>query len=450
MNRSETDVALLAEYGVVGGLMAFPDLAVVIAEHGITAAHFTDTGMRDAFGAANALIEGDKPVDMLSVLDELRSRGHEPDIEALNAANGQVLTERSFRVAAATLASAHARRALVAALMRSADHAQTCSDAVEALDYAQAMLTHLQTGVGRKEPKAARELVKERTAYYDQLLRGEHKIDAMPTHIPALDRALNGGLQRGRLYILAARPSVGKSSFSIDVALKASGGGFPTLFLSLEMPAHEVIDRAVANLGRCSYEMLQTGKGASDDDWSGLASGMEILADRPFYVDDQGALTLQHIRAKAHAVKRRGLKLLVLDYLQLCSGAGEDNRNGEIETITKGLKALAKELDIAVIVLSQLNRKVDERPGNRPQLSDLRDSGAIEQDADCVLFLWRTSKEKDGEVGLSIDKNRQGRRAQIALEFDGDHQRWGESIVTLEQRLAKSTPKRESYRGGLD
>jgi replicative DNA helicase len=447
MNRDDLDAELMAELSVVGGLLMFPDLAIVIAENSLTAAHFTDLGLRAAFGSINALIEDGREVDALAVFDDMRGRGVDASLQQITEAQHAVASERTLHTAAKTLARAYERRALVHALTRALDNAQTCSIPVEAVDYAQSLLAQLQSGVGRKEPKSARDLLSERSAYYEQLLRGEHKVDAMPTHIPAIDKALNGGLQRGRLYILAARPSVGKSSFSIDVALRASGGGFPTLFLSLEMPAHEVIDRAVANLGKCSYEMLQTGKGASYDDWKGLGEGMDILTDRPLYIDDQGALTLQHIRAKAHAIKRRGLKLLVLDYLQLCSGAGEDNRNGEIETITKGLKALAKELDIAVVVLSQLNRKVDERPGNRPQLSDLRDSGAIEQDADCVLFLWRTSKERDNEIGLSIDKNRQGRRAQIALEFNGDHQKWGQSIVTLEERLARGKPVERSTRG---
>lgn len=449
MNSAETEVDadVVAEFATVGGLLNYPELvAVVIAERGLTAAHFQHPSMRAAFGAICALAEDAKQVDAIAVIDEMRSRGAEPDLQAITAATHHALTERSLHAAAQVLAKAHARRELVVALHRAMGHAQSASDPAEAIDHAQALLAKLQAGAGRTEPRSARELVAERTPYYDQLLRGEHKVDAMPTGIAALDKALNGGLQRGRVVIVAARPSVGKSSFALDLLLRVSAAGHPALFLSLEMPSSEVVDRAVANLGRCSYATIQTGQGTNDGDWPALVAGMETLSDRPLYVDDQGALTLAHIRAKAHALHRRGLKLLVLDYLQLCTGAGEDRRDLELSAITGGLKALAKELDIAVIVLSQLNREVEKRPGGRPQMSDLRDSGGIEQDADCVIFLWRTSKSDDSEIGLAIDKNRQGRRTQIAMAFDGDHQRWSQSTRSFADLL----PAQGQASRGLD
>ena len=444
---AKTDIDLVAEHACVGGLLNYPDhAALVIAEHGLGASHFTDAAMRAAFGAICALIEEGKPVDALAVFDELRVRGLKPDMAAITSAAHDALSVRSLHTASQVLARAHARRELLAALRQATEQAQSAADPAEAIDHAQSLLAKLQAGVGRAEPRSAREVLAVRAPYYERLLRGEHQVDAMPTHIPALDHALNGGLQRGRLIVVAARPAVGKSSFALDLALRAAADGHPALLLSLEMPASEVVDRAVANLGRCSYSTLQTGQGACDDDWSALVGGMDALSERPLFIDDQGALTLQHMRAKAHALHRHGLKLLVLDYLQLCSGAGEDRRDLELSAITGGLKALAKELDIAVIVLSQLNREVEKRPGSRPQMSDLRDSGGIEQDADCVIFLWRASKDDDSEVGLAIEKNRQGRRTQIAMAFDGDHQRWGQSTRSLADLL----PARRQASRGFD
>ena len=440
--RTETDVDLVAEHACVGGLLNYSDqAALVIAEHNLGAAHFTDAAMRAAFGAICALLEEGKQVDALAVFDELRARGLAPDMAAITSATHHAVSVRSLHTAAQMVEKAHARRELLAALRQATEQAQSAADPAEAIDQVQSLLAKLQAGVGRAEPRSARELLAARASHYEALLRGEHPVDdAMPTHIPALDHALNGGLQRGRLYILAARPSVGKSSFALDLALRVSADGHPALFLSLEMPASEVVDRCVASLGGCGYSTLQTGQGARDDDWSALVSGMDALSERPLFIDDQGALTMPAIRAKAYAVHLRGLRLLVVDYLQLARGAGEERRDLELSAITGGLKALAKELDIAVILLSQLNREVERRPGGRPQLSDLRDSGGIEQDADTVMFLWRAGTDDEAEIGLAIDKNRSGRRAQIAMTFDGDHQRWAQSTRSLADLLPARRP----------
>jgi len=169
--------------------------------------------------------------------------------------------------------------------------------------------------------------------------------------------------------------------------------------------------------------------------WGRASEAMDRLARLPFFIDDQGALTLRDIRAKAKSVK--GLKVLVLDYLQLCAGTRRDgNRNADIEEISRGLKALAKELGCAVLALSQLNRNVETRASKRPNLSDLRDSGAIEQDADVVMFLWPVRElEAEGRriVGLGIDKNRQGRTGEFGLDFYGDTQRWSQSTADIHQ-----------------
>ena len=177
-----------------------------------------------------------------------------------------------------------------------------------------------------------------------------------------------------------------------------------------------------------------------DDDWSRASDAMEKLAHLPYFVDDQPALTLREIRMKAKSIK--GLKVLILDYLQLCAGSRRDgNRNSEIEEISRGLKALAKELGIAIVALSQLNRDVERRASKRPTLSVLRDSGAIEQDADVVMFMWPVREfESEGRrvIGLGIDKNRQGRLGELGLDFFGDTQRWAESTADIRQSTQSS------------
>lgn len=448
MNRTED--RLQAEFALIGGLMCFADQALVIAEHNLTAEHFANPAMRAAFAAINALLEDGQEPEPVAVFGRIRDLGLDADLQSLTEAQHSVGSEASVRAAAKLLTQAKLRRDLEHTL-GDAFEAVRAGEPGDIIDRLQTALTDLQTETGRREPKTAAELADDRLAYYDQLLRGEHINSAMATHIPGLDRALNGGLEGGRLYILAARPSVGKSSFAEWIVLRLARDGHRGLFLSLEMPCKEVTDRAVSSLGEVSYELIQTGKvdgrPAPDDAWTKITDGLEVFRGLPLSVDDQAGLTLAHIRAKAFAVKRRGLKVLVLDYLQLCEGVG-DTRNAELEGLTKGLKKLAKELDIAVIVLSQLNREVDKRATGRPQLSDLRDSGAIEQDADVVMFLWRVQRDNQGEVGLAIEKNRQGRPGQILLEFRGETQRWGESVIRIEERLQK--PPKDTKRGGLE
>jgi replicative DNA helicase len=175
-----------------------------------------------------------------------------------------------------------------------------------------------------------------------------------------------------------------------------------------------------------------------DEGWHRATDALELLAGLPVYVSDEPALTLGAIKAKARQI--RGLQVLVVDYLQLCSASDStagSNRNAQVEEISRGLKSLSKEMGIAVIALSQLNRKVEDRAGKRPSLGDLRDSGAIEQDADVILFLWPVREYPDQGrkiVGCGIDKNRQGRTGEFALDFDGARQRWHESTESLQQQ----------------
>ena len=422
-----------AEQSVLGGLLldnsAWDRAADIVVER-----DFYSAQHRMIFAAMAQMIVACKPADVITVFEALQRVGKAEDsggMPYLNSLAQSVPSASNMRRYAEIVREHAARRALIA----TADEALTLTrqqgNLGETIDRITTMFGELQRHQVRKMPRAIADIAIERLDHYTALEEGS-VIAGWPTHIPALDARLNGGLRAGGLYILAARPAVGKSSFAQSLGLALAGDDLPTLFLSLEMGDTEVADRGVASAGRVSYSALLTGK-LNDDGWGRASEAMERLGRLPFFVDDQPALTLRDIRIKAKSVK--GLKVLILDYLQLCAGTRRDsNRNSEIEEISRGLKALAKELGIAVIALSQLNRDVEKRGNKRPALSDLRDSGAIEQDADVVMFLWPVREfEAEGLriIGLGVDKNRQGRLGDVGLDFYGDTQRWGESEADI-------------------
>jgi replicative DNA helicase len=422
-----------AEQSVMGALLI--DNAVWDRASRLVGADFYRREHKLIFAAIGKLVNAGKPADVVTVFEELASLGQADECGGLGYLNS---------LAQSVPSAAHMRRyaeivherAVLRRVISTADEAQKLAwdsrDAVDTIDRITTMFGELQRHQVRKAPRQIGELVLPRTEHYEALATGGVQA-GWRTHISVLTHKLSGGMRPGGVYVLAARPAVGKSSFAAELGINFGLDGLPALFLSQEMGDAEVTDRAVATVGRVSYTSLQTGQ-VTDDGWGRIAEAADRLSKVPFYIDDQPALTLREIRAKAKSVK--GLKVLVIDYLQLTASSRKDgNRNAEIEEVSRGLKALAKELGIAVIVLSQLNREVDKRPGKRPQLSDLRDSGAIEQDADVILFLWpvREHPERGVKViGLDIAKNRQGPTGSLALEFHGDTQRWTASHESLD------------------
>lgn len=292
----------------------------------------------------------------------------------------------------------------------------------------------------KKKPKTAFEIGLDVAEYYAAMQRGEIE-PGHPTHIPALDSKLGGGLSGGNVIVLAARPSVGKSSFAAQIGLVMAGQGLKTLFLSMEMSQRQIVVRMVCNLGRVNYGDLRAGK-LTDDGWSRYGEALEKLKELPFEIDDQAALTLMDIKTKVRSCK--GVRVIIVDYIQLMEGEG-DNRNAQIEVISRGLKQIAKDHNAIVIVLSQLNRKVEDRANKKPVMSDLKDSGAIEQDADVIIFLWPVRDYGDGRklVGVSVAKNREGETGDFAMQLEGKHQIWGESTDSIE------TYEPKTVRGGF-
>lgn len=413
----------------------------------LKASDFFHDAHADIFAAIQHLHAKRRPVDLVTVFEYLKDS---PNAEAADIAYLQQLVD----VATPTRhAAEHARRvremAQRRALIDAAEQASEIAssqggDAAAKLDQITSLFVGLQREHIAKVPRSLADVVLLRTEHYEAVERGTVE-PGWRTGLAPLDRLLNGGLRPGGMYIVAARPSVGKSSLAQWVGMEQARAGRKTLFLSQEMPEAELADRAVASAGRIEVDRLLTG-GLERDDWARIVDVQDETALRDFFVDDQPALTLGDVRAKAKQVK--GLKVLILDYLQLCAGTvgREANRNAEIEQISRGLKQLAKELGIAVIALSQLNREVERRASKRPILADLRDSGAIEQDADVVGLMWTVRGFDGGRlVGLDLAKNRQGRTGEVALHFDGARQAWGESTESLSVPTPASSGRRRGF-----
>jgi replicative DNA helicase len=420
-----------AEQGLLGGLMIDSDFLFDKISGMVTAQDFHKAAHRAIFEAIQGFVAAGKPVDVVLVFNALRDRTDEAgELPYLNSLAQYAPATRTMRAYAEVIREKSMTRSLVRALSEARELAHGPEPTAQKLDSILSLFSPLQKGTVKKEPRLLGDVALERAAHYEAMEAGSI-VPGWPTGIPMLDRRLNGGFRPGKLYILAARPGIGKSSLSAQLLIKQAKDGRPGLMLSQEMPVEEVADRAVSSMGQIDYGAIQTGK-LSDSDWANTVAMIEECRGLPIWLDDQGALTLSDIKAKVRMCK--GLKVVVLDYLQLCSAEkNSSNRNGEIEEISRGLKAMAMELGLAVIMLSQLNREVEKRPNKRPLLSDLRDSGSIEQDADAVVFLWPVKDYEDGNkiVGIGIDKNRQGRTGEAALHFNGNRQHWGESSEPL-------------------
>jgi len=265
----------------------------------------------------------------------------------------------------------------------------------------------------------------------DTLFENDSPITGLSTGFSDFDEQTSG-LQPADLVIVAGRPSMGKTTFAMNLAENAAiKSKEPVAVFSMEMPADALAMRMLSSLGQIDQSRLRSGR-LNDDDWPRLTSAIALLNEAPLFIDDTPALTSTELRARARRLKREhGLSLIVIDYIQLMQGSGgsNENRATEVSEISRSLKALAKEVEVPVIALSQLNRSLEQRPNKRPIMSDLRESGAIEQDADLIVFIYRDevynedSPEK-GKAEIIIGKQRNGPIGTVALTFQGKYTRF--------------------------
>ena len=422
--QTPTPAAIEAEQSVIGALLR--DNGAVDRMGDLRPAQFYRQDHREIFAEIVRQIMTDLQCDVVSVGAAL------PHIEDcmsyLNSMAQSTPSAANIARYADLVRDRALRRGLLAATADLSNMAYNPGGrtAGEVLDAAQSALAALVETRAAREPVRASDAMIEHCKVLGD--RVEREYTGVPTGFKDIDEVLTGGPNRGALVILGARPSMGKTALALNIALEAARQR-SVLVLSMEMKTGELLDRSLAVLGRIPLGAVIRGD-LSADEWASFTRANDTLSNLNLHLDDQGALTLLDVRSKARLVKRKhGLDLLVIDYLQLMSGAG-DNRNQQIEEISRGLKALAKELDIVILALSQLSRNAANK--SRPQLSDLRDSGAIEQDADIVMFVHRDEVDNPqthmrGYADVFIAKNRQGRIDDVLLTYQGQFTRFSDS-----------------------
>lgn len=424
-----------AEQSVLGALLIDNDALARITGL-IDARSFWHAPHRLIFAAIERQVLASKPADVVTVFEALREADQAVEcggLEHLNALAMSVPSSANIRRYAEIVADKALRRIILATADSLPSMVQDAQTADEALDRAQALLASVKRTKAGREPRTVGALMAARIDHWQALAAGD-ATPGIPTGFERLDGALGGGLKAGRVIVLAARPSVGKTSLATQLLLHVGQQGQPGLLLSQEMGAGELMDRAAAHLSGINLDRFGTGR-LEGNDWEQVADVAERAAALPVYVDDQTALTLLDIRAKARQVQRAAggrLALLVVDYLQLCASTlSAEKRHHQIEQLSRGMKALAKELDVCVLLLSQL-----KRDGGEPELDHLKESGAIEEDADTVVLLHPMGEEPDRSmlVLAKIAKNRGGRRGRLALNFQGRTQRWTESNASVARR----------------
>lgn len=415
----------------------------------VTAEMFHDLRHRAMFTAIAGMVMANKPVDVMTVFEAMQQAGTLGEV-TLSDLNDVA----QFAPAKASLlryAEIVAERALIRGLMGAADKAREVAvlpglTAAERLDQCQNLFQKLTAQRVTREPKPVSELAVDLIDRINDLAEGQ-KQPGIRTRIPTLDHMLGGGFKPGKQIVLAARPSVGKSSLAMELAYAVAAQGHGAAFFSQEMEASELLDRLTARIGAIELDNLNTGK-LTDSEWSGLVDAAEQYNALPLFIDDQPGLSLADIQAKARKLKReRGISLLVLDYLQLCAPAdAKASRHHQIEEISRGLKVLAKQLGITTLILSQLNREVEKRPSGKPTLADLKESGAIEEDADTVILLSADGQRDNGDVVVhaEIAKNRGGKKGFVKLAFTGRHQRFVETVADMRDHVPVK-PHRRNY-----
>lgn len=423
-----------AEQSVLGGLLLDNGAAHKVLDVGLRTDHFYDQHHAAVFAALMTQVGSGRPADVVTVHAALGHRANDiGGMHYLNALAQSVPSASNVRRYAEIVIEKALSRRIAAAADQALAIALDSSPAVQKLDRVSSLFAAIRVPTASTGPQAVAAVVAARASHWQDLADGTLTA-GVATHLPALDDALGGGLKAGKVLVIASRPSVGKTSLAGQIALAFGKAGQASLFLSQEMVAGELIDRFIANVGCINLEALTTGR-MHGDVASRLVDASDEVARLPVFIDDAPALSLLDIRAKARQVQQRhGLGLLVLDYLQLSRDDGTaGHRHHQIEQVSRGMKQVAKELGCAVVVLSQINRSSLQRAEGEPTLADLKESGAIEEDADAVLLLHPREQLADGSmlvVGI-LAKNRQGRRGRIALAFHGATQRWVESTADV-------------------
>jgi replicative DNA helicase len=429
--------SIQAEQSVLGGLMLENSAWDEVADR-LTEEDFYRRDHRLIFEAIRTLVDQGSPYDVITLSEWLGKQ------DSLDAAGGlsylgtlakNTPSAANIRAYAEIVREYSVLRQLigVGTSIANSGYFPEGRDAKELVDHAEQQVFQIaeQGSHGRNGFVRIKDLLSAAVDKIDELFHRDNPITGVPTGFNDFDE-LTAGLQNSDLIIVAGRPSMGKTTYAMNIAENAAiREKIPTAVFSMEMPGEQLAMRLMSSLGHIDQHKVRTGK-LEDDDWPRLTSAVSILAEAPLFIDDTPALSPTELRARARRLKREhGLGLIVVDYLQLMQTGrgGSDNRTNEISEISRGLKALAKELHVPVIALSQLNRGLEQRPNKRPVMSDLRESGAIEQDADVIVFIYRDevynpdSPDK-GTAEIIIGKQRNGPIGSVRLTFLGQYTRF--------------------------
>ncbi|MDF1724304.1 MAG: replicative DNA helicase [Alcanivorax sp.] len=440
--------SLEAEQAILGGLLLNNSAWDDVAER-VGARDFYRKTHRQIFEVIAQLVEEENPCDLVTVSQALTQLGQLEGIGGMT-----YLSELARNTPSAANITAYAEivrersilRQLISVSQNVADSAfkPEGRKSLEILDLAESAIFEIaeqqKKGSG---PQDIKSVLKKTVDRIDELYKNKSAITGVTTGFDELDK-MTGGLQPSDMIVIAGRPSMGKTTFAMNlcenVAIKA---GKPVLVFSMEMPADSIVMRMLASLGRINQTSIRSGQ-LEKDDWPRITSAIHMLSEQKFFIDDTPALSPLEMRARARRVAREcggELGAIMVDYLQLMQVPGVDNRVNEISEISRSLKGLAKELSCPVLALSQLNRSLEQRPNKRPVMSDLRESGAIEQDADLIAFLYRDevynkdSNEK-GVAEVIIGKQRNGPIGTVRLAFQGQFSRFDDLAPEYYAQLA--------------
>ncbi|NOY36513.1 MAG: replicative DNA helicase [Chlorobi bacterium] len=450
--------AVELEEAVLGAVMLEKDAILAVLDILVPESFYREAH-RKIYAAIVDLSSNEKPIDILTVKDELKKRGQ---LEEVGGA--YYISQLTSRIVSAAHVEFHARiiaqkfiqRELIRIsneiLSRSFDESVDVDDL---LDFSEQELFQIAEGYIKRETSKINVLVHKAIEQMQEAAKRKDNLSGVPSGFTKLDR-LTSGWQRSDLVIIAARPSMGKTAFALSMARNITiEHERPVAVFSLEMSSLQLVNRLIVSETELGVHKIRNGH-LNDDEWKHLESKIKSLIDAPLFIDDTPAISLFEFRAKCRRLKMQyGVEVIIVDYLQLMTAPNDarGNREQEVSTISRTLKAVAKELDVPIIALSQLNRSVELRSGSkRPQLSDLRESGAIEQDADMVIFIHRAEKygitedsEGNSTKGLAeiiLAKHRNGPIGDVILRFKDDLAKFSEpedDFLALEENAAFTT-----------
>jgi replicative DNA helicase len=430
---------LEAEQSVLGSILLDNEVYAQI-EGTLTAEHFYKESHRKIWRACERLFRRSEPMDLVTLTEELRQTG---ELEAVGSV--PYLIGLADSVPTAAYAESYARIVAEKAVLRdliaaSGSIMQAAYDQAmpleQVLDKAESNIFELSSNKRTHAFEGMPSLVADSFAQINELFNNPDPISGLRTGFKELD-TMTAGLQPSSLNVLAARPSMGKTAFALTIGQQvALREGTTVGIFSLEMSAVQLVMRMLCSEARVDMSRVRNGQ-LSDRDFQRLADTAGRMSEAKIFIDDAADMTVMELRSRSRRLMaEHDLGLIIIDYLQLMQGSGStrgggENRQQEISSISRGLKALARELDIPVLVLSQLSRAVESRPNKRPMLSDLRESGAIEQDADLVMFIYRDEyydphSEKQGIAEIILGKQRNGPVGTVELQFHNAHVRFND------------------------